>query len=67
MINKIDNLAMRIVFQMSLEIAGIREILNGQKGIALVGLAVRPGCSVVANPKEVQGLIFNYQCVQIDH
>jgi hypothetical protein len=56
-----DNPIVNVVFQMMLEVMEIREILKGQKGFALVGLAVRPGCSVVINPKEVQGLIFNYQ------
>ena len=57
-----NNPMVDVIFQIVLEIMEIREILKGQKGYALVGLAVRPGCSVVANPKEVQGLIFNYQC-----
>ena len=54
-----DNPIVNVIFHMVLEIIEIGEILKGQKGYALVGLAVRPGCSVVANPKEVQGLIFN--------
>ena len=54
-----DNPIVNVIFQMVLEIIEICEILKGQKGYALVGLAVRPGCSVVANPKEIQGLIFN--------
>jgi len=54
-----DNPMVGVIFQIVLEIMEIREILKGQKEYALVGLAVRPGCSVVLNPKEVQGLIFN--------
>lgn len=56
-----DNPMAKVIFQMVLEIMEIREILKGQKGYALVGLAVRPGCSIVVNPKEGQGLIFNFQ------
>lgn len=54
-----ENPMVDVIFQIVLEIMEMCEILKGQKGYALVGLAVRPGCSVVANPKEVQGLIFN--------
>jgi len=54
-----DNPMVELIFQIVLIIMEIREILKGQKGYALVGLAVRPGCSVVVNPKEAQGLIFN--------
>ena len=55
-----DNPMAKVIFQMVLEIMEIREILKGQKGYALVGLVVRPGCSIVVNPKEVQGT-FNFQ------
>jgi len=54
-----DNLVVKKFFEIAAVIMEIRKILSGRKGFALVGLAVRPGCSVVINPKEVQGLIFN--------
>jgi hypothetical protein len=58
-----DNPFVNVIFQSLLEIMAFLKMLNGQKGFTLVGLAVRPGCSVVANPKE--GLIFNYQCANV--
>jgi hypothetical protein len=58
-----DNSPIGLILRFARVMAGFGETLSGQTGYALVGLAVRPGCSVVANPKEVQGLIFN--CVSI--
>ena len=61
--NQTGTVLEQMIIRLTDEIMDCYGMVFGQR-LPLVGLAIRPGCSVVGNPKEVQGLIFNFSMCQ---